>query len=114
MKIDSYSFGNMSVNGKTYENDLIVYPDKVEPEWWREEGHSLSAKDLEGVIGYGPDYLVVGRGASSNMAIPDETSKAIEDKGIELLSGGTEEMYEVFNRHMKEGKKTVGAFHLTC
>lgn len=114
MKIDRYSFGSMTVEGKTYKNDLIVFPEKVEPEWWREEGHSLSLNDLKDVLDYKPDYLIIGRGAQSQMRIPSNIECAIKGKGIEILSGGTKEMYRLFNRYMDEHKKAIGAFHLTC
>ncbi len=37
MRIDHYVFGKMVVDGKTYTSDLIVYPDRVDPSWWRPE-----------------------------------------------------------------------------
>ncbi len=114
MKIDSYSFGEMIIDGKSYDNDLIVYPDKIEPGWWREQGHSLSLHDLRSVLSYEPDYLIIGCGAQSQMHIPQETKVELEKKGIKVLFGPTKEMYKVFNRHIQEGKKAVAAFHLTC
>lgn len=114
MKIKSYGFGKMSVDGVTYTNDLIIFPDKIEPEWWREKGHSLSLKDLESVIKYKPDYLIIGRGAQRMMTIPPETEKAIKENDIEVISGDTKEMTELFNQYLEEGKNVVGAFHLTC
>jgi hypothetical protein len=33
MRIDSYSFGVMKVDGKEYRQDLIVFPDKVRSNW---------------------------------------------------------------------------------
>jgi hypothetical protein len=31
--IESYSFGYIKVNSKDYNKDLIIYPDKVIPNW---------------------------------------------------------------------------------
>jgi hypothetical protein len=114
MEIASYKFGAITINGREYTDDVIIYPDRVEPEWFREQGHSLSVDDLEGVFKYGPDNLVVGRGAYGRMVIPRETRSTLQESGIELISGITKEMCDLFNRHMREGRKTVGAFHLTC
>jgi len=38
--IDGYSFGRIVVEGKEYTSDLIIYPDHIQGDWWREEGAS--------------------------------------------------------------------------
>jgi hypothetical protein len=40
-KIESYRFGEIVIDGRRYSNDVIIYPDRVDGKWWREEGHSL-------------------------------------------------------------------------
>ena len=114
MNIDSYAFGSITVNGKMYLNDVIVLPHKVRPEWWRKKSHLLAVEDLEEVIKYQPEILVVGRGASGVMNIPEETKKYLKEKNIELIEGYTEVACKRFNELIKQGKKVVGAFHLTC
>ncbi len=114
MHIDAYSFGSMTVNGRTYTSDLIVFPDRVASGWWRIEGHSLSAEDLKDVIVYKPEVLIVGKGASGCMKVPLSTRKALEDKNIEIIDRNTGEAYALFNEEIKKGRRAVGAFHLTC
>lgn len=114
MRIESYSFGSMTVDGNQYTNDLLVYPDKVSESWRRKRGHSLVPEDLEEVFDYGPEILVVGRGAYGAMTIPDSTRKTIENRGIELRSRETAEAAEIFNEEVERGNDVVGAFHLTC
>ncbi len=113
-KIDTYSFGSMTVNGETFRRDLIVFPGKVLPEWWREKGHSLSLDDLKAVLAYAPDVLIIGRGAMRMMKVPDDVKTALKAKNIECITGATGKMVDIFNAHMEKGNKTVGAFHLTC
>ena len=62
MKIEKYSFGSITINGKEYTKDVIIFPDKVLSPWWREEGHSLSLKDLKDVIESAPNLLIIGTG----------------------------------------------------
>ncbi len=114
MHIDSYSFGSMAVDGRDYTNDLILFPQKVEKDWYRKQGHSLCLEDLDTVLEYGPEVLVVGRGAYGAMEIPEDTKREIKKRGIELRAGKTGNACELFNRLSKQGKKVVGAFHLTC
>lgn len=114
MQIDSYSFGSMVVDGKQYSEDLIIFPDRVRPHWWRKEGHSLSIEDLDEVIDYKPELLIVGKGASGCMSIPTLTRNVLKDKQIEIIDKNTDEASQIFNEQIKKGKKVVGAFHLTC
>ena len=50
MHIDEYAFGRMVVDGKTYRKDLILLPEGIREDWWRDEGHSLSKADLTDVF----------------------------------------------------------------
>jgi hypothetical protein len=114
MKIDSYSFGSMIVNGKIYNQDLIVFPDKIISSWWRQEGHFLKVEDLDEVLSYKPEILVVGTGASGVMKISESVREKLKKSSITLIDLNTSQAYKVFNGKIAEGKKVAGAFHLTC
>ncbi len=114
MHIDSYSFGSMTVDGRTYTTDLIVFPDRVRSNWWRQEGHSLSMEDLKEVMEYKPDVLIVGKGASGYLEVPASTREALRAENIELIDRDTDSACIAFNEAIKEGKKAAGVFHLTC
>jgi len=103
------------VRGKRYSGDLIIFPDRVKENWWRKEGHKLSLEDLEEVFSYTPEILVIGKGYFGMMKIPEEVQRFITgEKNIELISSITGKAANMFNQLLKEGKKVVGAFHLTC
>ena len=114
MKIDGYSFGSMTVNGNVYDADLIVFPDNIKPNWWRKNGHALLIEDLGEVIEHKPQVLIVGTGAHGAMKIPSSTKEVLRANNIELIDLVTGEAYKVFNGYIQEGRKVVGAFHLTC
>lgn len=114
MHIDSYRFGEMLVNGRSFTSDLIIFSDRIEDQWWRENGHLVNPQDLNEVITIRPDVLVVGRGKLGAMKIPEETISAIEDAGIQLVDARTEEAIVVYNQIATTGRNVVGAFHLTC
>ena len=48
---ESYRFGRITIEGKDYHADVIVYPDRVDDTWRRKEGHHLYFSDLKGVLG---------------------------------------------------------------
>ena len=39
--IESYRFGKIVINGKSYSSDVIIIGDHVKANWWRREGHRL-------------------------------------------------------------------------
>ena len=114
MKIKKYSFGKMEINGKMYENDLIVFPDKIKSNWWRKKGHKLLIEDLDEVIEFNPEILIIGKGASGQMAVPVQTKRLLKQKGIEIKVMKTNQAYKKFNELIEKDNKVVGAFHLTC
>ncbi len=114
MHIDDYSFGHMTVDGQAYEKDLILLPDRVRANWWRDEGHRLSPADLEDVFEARPDVLVIGTGAHGVMRVPPETKRAVEEAGIELVAEKTGRAVERYNELAGSDRRVAGGFHLTC
>ncbi len=114
MHIDSYRFGEMLVNGRSFTSDLIIYDDRIDDQWWRENGHLVMSQDLDRVVKSKPEVLIIGRGKLGAMKISPETIDAVEDAGIQLVHARTEEAVEVYNQVASTGKDVVGAFHLTC
>ncbi len=111
--IDSYDFGRVTIDGKRYSTDLLVFPDKIKTGWQRKEGHRLQIQDLTEVLKTKTDVLVVGTGYSGMMDVPPETRAHIESEGIELVIQKTSEACKTFN-HIVESRTVVAALHLTC
>jgi len=113
VQITHYSFGSITVRGKTYTSDVIIYPDRVDSSWWRKEGHSLHPVDLNDIVRERPDLLIVGTGASGAMDVPQGTIGFLGSKGIAVRVERTARAVEIFNRS-PAGKKVIAALHLTC
>lgn len=113
MIIEHYSFGSITIDGKTYTSDVIIYPGRVDSSWWRKEGHNLQAVDLTDAVKAKPQILVVGTGASGVMRVPKETISHLTSKGIEVHVERTDKAVELFNKLQKE-KIVIAALHLTC
>ena len=114
MLIRKYSFGEIIVDNKRYTRDLIVFPDKIKENWWRKEGHYLCLEDLEEVIQYKPEILVIGTGYHGIMRVPDELVGELQKLGIKVIVKKTKDACDEFNRLIAEGKRVVAALHLTC
>ncbi|MEW6067568.1 MAG: MTH938/NDUFAF3 family protein [Nitrospirota bacterium] len=113
MKVEQYSFGRITIDGKTYISDVIIYPERVDSSWWRKEGHRLQVIDLTDVIKAKPEVLIIGTGYSGAMAVPKETISHLESKGIEVRIERTGTAVELFNK-LQKNKKVIAALHLTC
>ena len=113
MKIERYSFGSITIDGRTYTSDVIIYPERVDASWWRKEGHNLNIADLTDVLKAKPDVLVVGTGSPGLMKVPKETLSHLESQGIEVHVSLTAKAVDLFNNLQSE-RKVIAAFHLTC
>ncbi|MGQ4894413.1 MAG: Mth938-like domain-containing protein [Candidatus Njordarchaeia archaeon] len=114
MQIESYRFGEIIINGKTYTQDLIIFPERIRTNWWRKEGHRLHLEDLTEVLEYKPEILIVGTGYDGLMKVPRELIETLEKKGIKVIVKKTKDACNEFNKYIKEKRKVVAAFHLTC
>ena len=112
--IDSYSFGNIIIDGKKYTNDVIIYPDgRINGSWWRKEGHKLYAEDIADLIDYAPELIIAGTGAYGIIKPEAGLEELLNDKGIKFQALPSEKAVEEYNQLC--GEKKVGAcFHLTC
>jgi hypothetical protein len=111
--IDSYEFGEVIIDGKSYTSDVIIYPDKIDDKWWRKEGHKLAADDVKGIIDAKPEVVVVGTGYSGFLEVLSRTKQAFETAGIQLIVANTRKATQKYNELSKK-KRVVAALHLTC
>lgn len=113
MIIENYTFGRITVNRMEYSNDLIIFPDKVKSNWWRREGHLLNVEDIQEILDFKPEVLIIGTGMNGIMEVNDEVQTKLSEGGIEFYIERTPKAVELYNRICQE-KKTVAALHLTC
>ena len=111
--VESYTFGMVKIDGHTYTSDLKIFPDKIKPNWWREEGHELHIADIEDALSFLPEIMIIGTGASGALRVSDEVRKYIESLGIKLIILPTKEAIEKHNSNTSV-KKIITCLHLTC
>ena len=111
--VDSYSFGRMEISGKIYTSDLIVFPNKINPSWWRKTGHRLCLEDLQEIFEEKFDVLIVGTGYSGLMKVDKDVIQHAKSTGFDIIIENTKKAVELFNV-ISEKKNTIAAFHLTC
>jgi len=113
--VESYRFGQIVIDGQHHDRDVIILPDRVLGDWWRQRGHLLYPEDLTAVFQAAPGTLVVGLGAHGRMQIAAETRRALEAAGIRLLALPTDQACEAYNELQQSRPGMVAAaLHLTC
>lgn len=113
MHVDSYEFGAIVIDGRTYRTDLLIWPGQLQADWWRLEGHLLQVPDVFEALAANPRVLVVGTGAYGNLAIDPELVAHLQDKGIDLIARPTREACQSLNE-LAGKRRLAAALHLTC
>jgi hypothetical protein len=111
--IDGYDFGEITIDGKTYHSDVIIYKDRVDDSWRRMEGHRLSLGDVVQILDMKPEILIIGTGAEGVMVVPEKVKAGIEAKDIKVIAKRTGEACGEYNR-LSPSKNVIAALHLTC
>lgn len=112
--ITSYDFGRIVIDGKTYTSDVIITPMGVNGSWWRKSGHSVEPEDIEEMMGFKPEIIVLGQGKPGIMKATDKLKKYLKEQGVRLVEEPTAQAVETFNSLNDKGEKVCAGFHLTC
>lgn len=113
MTIEEYEYGRIVVDGREERRDLILTRSGIHPNWWRENGHSLTLDDLQAVLAEPPEILVVGTGTSGNMRPVPGLETELGSRGIQVEIMPTLEAVNRFNELLGV-RNVAAALHLTC
>ena len=118
MRIESTTFGTITIDGKTYEHDVLV---RLSGEVVKRKkrlskklhgtSHVHSEEEAKFLFEKGCDQVVIGSGQFGNVHLSPEAEAYFERKGCEVLLKPTPEAIHVFNRSRA---KRIGLFHVTC
>ena len=112
MKIDSYRFGQITVDGRSYGHDVVLTSAGARP-WVRAQSHSLLREEAEPFLESDPEVVIIGTGAMGVMEVSSEAISCLEAAGVEVVVTRTGRACDLFNELI--GKKDlVAALHLTC
>lgn len=115
MHIDAYHFGTITVNGKDYDDDIVITASAVFPNWWRREGHEVSLFDIIEHLDPKPKRLIIGTGAHGVCEVLQELEDYCKRERINLMAIPTPEAVVEFNSLAEEEQgKTITALHLSC
>jgi hypothetical protein len=118
MAIEDTKFGSITIDGKTYEHDVILrLSGKVEKRQKKLSkemcgtSHIISKAEAKFVFEDGCDVLIVGAGQEGNVRLSTEASDYFNKKRCKVLLQPTPEAIRFFNQ---SHDKKIGLMHVTC
>lgn len=118
MKIEGTAFGEITIDGKTYDHDVVV---RLSGEVIKRKkklskklygtSHVLSEDEAKFLFEKGCDQIVIGSGQMGNVQLSSEAAAYFDKKGCKVLLRPTPEAIRLFNRSHAH---KIGLFHVTC
>lgn len=114
MKIESYQFGHIKIDGKAYRNDVRLIGNRVYSGWWRSQGHYVDLTDAKDLLAAEAEVCIFGTGAYGAMRVASEVKAAFKERGVQVVIEKTSPACDLYNRLTSDGKKVIAGLHLTC
>ncbi len=118
MRIDHTEFGEITIDGRTYEHDVII---RLSGEVVKRKkklskrlygtSHVVSEDEAKFVFEKGCRQLILGSGQEGNVQLSPEAEAYFTKKDCQVLIQPTPQAIGAFNE--AHGKK-IGLFHVSC
>jgi hypothetical protein len=116
MQFEKFSFGSLTIDGNTYENDVVIdrgeirkRKKKPSKQFRADFGHTPLS--IEEKIPWKCHRLVIGTGAHGSLPVMDEVQREAKRRKIELVVLPTSQAIEMLNG---DPKATNAILHITC
>lgn len=116
--IDGTSFGSITVDGKTYEHDIVMRLSgkikKRKKKLSKQKygtSHIISLAEAEQIHDDGATRVIVGTGQHGMVRLSDQAKRFFQEHGCEVVTAPTPTAIREWNE--VEGK-TIAMFHVTC
>jgi hypothetical protein len=117
-EINNTSFGSITVDGESYDHDIIITTEgKVKKRKKKlsksiyGSSHTISLPEIEYVYQEDAEGIIIGSGQYGVTKLSKEASEFIAGKGCSLVLKRTPKALQEWN--MREGN-WIGLFHITC
>jgi len=118
MRINHTAFGEITIDGKTYDHDVIIQlsgeivkrKKKLSKKLYG-TSHVVSEDEAKFIFEKGCRRLILGSGQEGNVRLSPEAGAFFAKKDCEVVIEPTPQAIRAFNE--AHGKK-IGLFHVTC
>lgn len=116
MRFDKFSFGSITIDGVTYEHDVVIDRGEVGKRKKKaskqfREGYGHTPLSAEENIPWKCRRLVIGTGANGALPVMEEVKREAERRQVELLILPTAQAIEALQ---KDRADTNAVLHITC
>ncbi len=112
VRIDSTKFGEITVDGKTYYSDMIIWWDgKVE---YRPKSHHFGLEEWVVLAAKKPHIVIIGTGQSGVVEIDERVPELAKQQKVEFWAEPSPRAVQLFNAFIDQGKRVVAVIHVTC
>ena len=111
-KITGYEAGGVGINGKIFNQSLILSPMEFIQEWEPKEYSALKESHLEQIYSLKPDVILLGTGMTQIFPKNEIMRKLVKENiGFEVMT--TQAVCRTFNILMSEGRNVVAGIFIT-
>ena len=118
MRIEGSEFGKITIDGRTYEHDVIIRlsgdVEKRRKKLSKRQfgtSHMISKAEAKFVFEKGCDVVIVGSGHQGNVQLSPEARDYFEKKRCNVIVQPTPEAIRTFKRSKAH---KIGLIHVTC
>jgi hypothetical protein len=118
MRIEGSEFGNITIDGKTYDHDVVIRLSgkvkKRQKKLSKERygtSHIISRAEAKSVFEKGCDLVIIGAGHEGNVRLSPKARDYFENKRCSVILQPTPQAIRAFN-DSKANK--IGLMHVTC
>ena len=118
MRIEGTEFGKITIDGSTYDHDVIIRlaggVEKRRKKLSKRQygtSHMISKAEAKFVFEKGCDVVIVGSGHQGNVQLSPEARDYFEKKSCNVILQPTPEAARTFERSKA---RKIGLIHVTC
>ncbi|NCQ02823.1 hypothetical protein AUJ30_00425 [Candidatus Wolfebacteria bacterium CG1_02_39_135] len=117
--INSTKFGEIMIDGKKYQQVLIVGDSVSERDSQRLEKlfnttHKIAEWEIDSLFQKNPEIILIGTGQDGMLEVSKDLLEKVKKANIELITDFTPKIVEIYNEKNKAGKQVNALIHTTC
>lgn len=119
VKFDSFSFGEIVINGQSY-GDVLLIGEQIEA---RDDGrlekelgtdHLIGDWEVERLLSHQPAIIIIATGTSGILRVTPAVKEKIKRAGVKLIVAITPQAIAQYNQLAAKNKRLNALVHTTC
>lgn len=117
-KIERTKFGSITVEGESFEHDIVIGLDGVVRKRKKKlsksiygTSHIVSLQEIQALFEPGAQSLIIGNGQMGALSLSNEAAGFLADHGCQVVLKPTPQAIQAWNQ---ASGRVIGLFHVTC